>query len=196
MLFVSSSHLISQLHQAISKKIEQHTRREIRVGHPIRNPRHDEKHEPTSHHLLCSRTQENAHVPPELIRVGPRHVRRRARVVDPARVGHPLRLLGKPLESVGRVGQSDGGAGEKAAVEGAWHPGCIVLWWAREGGEEGVEIIGGLIVEEYLEFKMFGVEAPLQRALVLECLNQIINSEECVWPNGAPQICYRQCGGV
>lgn len=81
------------------------------------------------------------------------------------------------MQSERRMHQSDGVTGKKAAEEGAGGRGCVVLPLRWEGGEERVEIIGRVVVEEYMEFYIvFGD----QTLLVFHCFYQAFNCGECV----------------
>lgn len=150
--------LVSQMHEARSEKIEGDARGEIRVGDVIRIPRQDQNHDSASRDFRRSRAHESPKIHLELIGVGSDHVFGCVRVVDPALVRNPQlwRRLREPLESIGGVGYGYGIGGEKAAVEGARNSGGMVRPLRREGGEERVEVVGGMIVEEDLEFEGFG----------------------------------------
>lgn len=74
----------------------------------------------------------------------------------------------------------DGGGREEPAVEGARHGGGEVAPGVRERGEEGVEVVFGLVVEEDLEFQM-----GLVMFVLLEGLDYCFYGEERVGPHRA-----------
>ena len=62
------------------------------------------------------------------------------------------------MERVRGVNKLERGGREELVVERARDPGCKVLVVGREGGKEGVEVVGDVVVEEYLEFDVFGAD--------------------------------------
>lgn len=63
------------------------------------------------------------------------------------------------MKRIRRMCNMEGRLGEQSPVEGSWHAGRVVRPVGWQGSEEGVEIIGRVVVEQDLEIRQLGGEA-------------------------------------
>lgn len=129
-------------------------------------PGHDQDHDASARNFLASSSQKCHHVLRELRCISIAHFAGSTCVVNSPLVkswgvwiNQFFRHLGKPLKRIRRMREMEGCLREQSPVEGSWHASHIVRRVRWQGSEEGVEIVGCVVVEQDLEIRQLGGEA-------------------------------------
>ena len=111
-------------------------------------------------------------------------------------VQHLLWYFGKPVKGSRRVNQVKGSLRKSAIMERTWDTSRVVLPVLREGFEELVEVIGGMIIEENLKLRDLSIQPKLALILEYHSFEYVFNCKKRIRANRATHICNAKGAGT